>query len=221
MKRRARTPTAKANKREAILNAALDEFFRKGFSAARMEDIAALAGVSKGSVYLYFESKDKLFEALIKSITAPRLDEIETISRMAPSFEDAVNKIAELAPDMIVRSDLDRLMKVLIGDSHNFPELVRTFRTEILDRVLSAFTDLLTRYQQKGQIQVEDPKLAARLVVAPIAMSGIWNAVFGGDEDASIDLSKLFRMHADALISAFAVKSSRMKVGTMSEDFIS
>ena len=174
---------------------ALDEFFQKGFSAARMDDIAARANVSKGTLYLYFDSKESLFKALIENIAMPNLEMIEGIAASAPSVFDALHSLAAFAPKVIRHSNLPRLMKVMIGDSHNFPDIIADYRTRILDRVLRALAMVLANAKQRGEIETDDPALLARLLIAPMVFSGIWQAVFGGAADAKVDLEALFRMH--------------------------
>ena len=78
---RARSQTDKDARRQLLLQAALDEFFERGFAAARMEDIARRVDLSKGTVYLYFKSKDDLFRALIEEHALPNLETIEMITR--------------------------------------------------------------------------------------------------------------------------------------------
>jgi AcrR family transcriptional regulator len=203
---RARSDNAKDERRQALLMVALDEFFQKGFAAARMDDIARRADLSKGTLYLYFESKEALFTALIKTLAMPNLDHLELISRSAPSMREALDRLIVFAPILIRHSNLPRLMKVLIGDSHNFPDIIRAYRTQILDRVLGALAQMLEGAKSRREIEIGDPKLMARLVMAPIAFSGIWQAVFADDEGAEVDLEALFRMHADLLMKAIGTR---------------
>ena len=208
--KRARSDNAKDERRQALLLVALDEFFQKGFAAARMDDIARRADLSKGTIYLYFESKEALFTALIETLAMPNLGQIEMISTSSLSMREALDKLIVFAPVMLRHSNLPRLMKVLIGDSHNFPEIIRTYRTQILDRVLGALSRMLEAAKARGEIDIGDPKLMARLVVAPIAFSGIWQAVFAGDKGAEVDLDALFRMHADLLMKAIGTQGPQI-----------
>jgi AcrR family transcriptional regulator len=202
--KRARSDDAKDERRQALLLVALDAFYQKGFAATRMDDIAAMAGLSKGTLYLYFDSKEALFTALIETLAMPNLSQIEGIATMAPSLRDALDRLVVFAPLLVRHSKLPRLMKVLIGDSHNFPEIIRTYRTQILDRVLGAFAHMLDAAKARGEIDIGDAGLMARLIMAPIAFSGIWHAVFAGDPAAEVDLESLFAMHADLVMKAIS-----------------
>ncbi|MDJ0922875.1 MAG: TetR/AcrR family transcriptional regulator [Henriciella sp.] len=201
---RARTVSDKDSRRQELLDAALDEFFERGFSAARMEDIAKRAGLSKGTLYLYFDSKDALFKAIIDALATPNLEVISAIATSAPSFSEALDRVAVFAPTVIRTSKLPRLMKVIVGDSHTFPEILIEYRQNILDRILGLFGELLSQAKAAGEIEVEDPYLAARIVMGPMLLSGLWHALFSDTPGGEVDLEKLFRMHASAMKKAFA-----------------
>jgi AcrR family transcriptional regulator len=209
MNRRARTDEAKDERRGALISAALDEFFEKGFAAARLDDIAGRAGVSKGAIYLYFESKEALFQALIESVAMPKVALMEGIAAAYPSGLEALQAIGRAAPVVIRESNLPRLMKVLISDAMTFPEIVRDYRRNVIDRVLGMVAGILERSMKAGEIRRADPKLLARLVVAPIAVSGIWHVIFGADPEADVDLDALFALHVETMTRALSVKEAK------------
>lgn len=200
--KRARTVEAKEERRQLILKAALDEFYERGFSAARTDDIAERAGFSKGTIYLYFASKDDLFAALIENLTSDKLQKIEMMASQIPSLEMALTAFCKFAPTVIAESDLPKLMKVLIGESQAFPEVIASYRMNVLDRILDAITFMLSRANERGEISIEDPDVTARLVMAPIVLSGVWQAVFAGSDSAPVDLEKLFNTHTRFLLKA-------------------
>ena len=207
--RRARSEDAKDERRQLLLSAALDEFFESGFSAARIEDIAQRASLSKGTVYLYFDSKEALFLALIEDLATPNIEQIEQIAALAPSLREALNRLAVFAPMMIRTSNLPRLMKVLIGDSHTFPEIIRDYRKQKIERILGALTGFLDRAVDRGEIAPQNTSLTTRLILAPIVLSGMWQAVFGRDADAEVDLEALFHLHTELLLKALAPENTK------------
>ncbi|MEM7587266.1 MAG: TetR/AcrR family transcriptional regulator [Acidobacteriota bacterium] len=200
--KRARTAQAKEERRQLLLQAALDEFYEKGFAAARTDDIAERAGLSKGTLYLYFKSKDELFTALIKNLTSPKLDQIEMMATQMPSLEMALSAFAEFAPKMIRESQMPRLMKVLIGESQAFPDIIAAYREQTLNRVLGAFATMLESARERGEIEIENPELTARLVIAPVVLSGVWQAVFSATDPEPVDLETLFKTHIRFLLKA-------------------
>jgi AcrR family transcriptional regulator len=205
--RRARTDEAKEDRRGAILSAALDEFFERGFAAAKMDDIARRTGVSKGTVYLYYPSKDAVFEALIEAVVVPTVARIEAAAGAAPSALLGIRALAMLAPTLLRTSSLPRLMKVMIGDARTFPDVVRRYRTEVIERILGMIAAMLARAMESGEIRRSDPALTARLVVAPVVLSGVWEIVFNLDGEASVDLEALFALHADTLERALRAEA--------------
>ncbi|MEM5518132.1 TetR/AcrR family transcriptional regulator [Henriciella sp. AS95] len=199
---RARSEEAKDDRRQALLEAALDEFFEKGFAASRMADIAKRAHLSKGTLYLYFDSKEDLFKALVETLAAPNIDQIESIAETSHSLEQALAGMRALAPHIIRDTDLPRLIKVLIGDSHMFPTIVQAYRTQLIERVFSIIAGILERAHAAGEIEVENAPLTARIVIAPIVLSALWQALFGRDPTAHVDLDKLFEIHTRLLLKA-------------------
>ena len=103
---RARSDEAKDERRQALLGAALDEFFEKGFTATRMDDIARRAKLSKGTLYLYFDSKEAMFRSLIESFALPNLAKIEQITTSAGSLRDALSGLASFVPLLIRHSEM-------------------------------------------------------------------------------------------------------------------
>lgn len=201
---RARTAAAKDERRQALLNAALDEFFERGFTAARMDDIARRAGLSKGTLYLYFDSKDALFIALIETVAAPNVEKVEQLAASAPSAAAALHALTGFMPHVIRETSLPRVVKVLLADAGAFPDVVRRYRSQVIDRVLAAVAKVLERGQLSGELSVDDPRLTARLVVAPVILSAIWRVVFEIDPEAKVDLDALFALHEKMLLRALA-----------------
>ena len=204
---RARSEEAKDERRQALLGAALDEFFEKGFSATRMDDIAKRARLSKGALYLYFDSKEAMFRALIESFALPNLETIEQITTSAVSLRDALSGLARFAPILIRHSEMPRLMKVMVGDSHLFPDTVRMLREELVERVIALISGVLKRAHEAGEAEVSHPELTARVVMGPIILSALWQAVFNSRSEAEIDLERLFQIHERMMLRALEPRS--------------
>lgn len=199
---RARTEEAKDERRQIILSAALDEFFEKGFAAARMDDIAKRAKLSKAAIYLYFDNKDALFGALIENVTSAKIAGLQAIFSSDLPFEPTIRRLSEFLPQIVMNSDLPRLLKVMIGESQTFSPLITSYRTQVLERIISAFTGFLGACRDRGEIEFEDARLTAQLIMAPVALNGVWKILFDNDPDAAIDIPKMFRLHADNIIRA-------------------
>jgi AcrR family transcriptional regulator len=205
---RARTEQAKDKRKMALLISALDEFYERGFNAARMEDIAKRAHLSKGTLYLYFDSKPALFKALIEEIALPTLGNTGQIAEKAPSAVQALTSLMNYMPQVIRHSPMPKLMKVLIADSKAFPELTLLYRKQMIERALSMIKGVLQRGNANGEWQVEDVHLTARLVIAPMIFSVIWRVTFENialEDDSALpelDLEGLFALHTQYLLAA-------------------
>lgn len=204
--RRALTDLEKDERRTALLEAALDEFFARGFAAARMDDIARQAGVSKGTLYLYFTSKDAMFKGIVETFAIPNLEEFERLSAQSHSGVGAIKAILSQAPEHIREKRLPRLMKIIISDSGTFPATVRAYREQVIDRLLSIVTALLRKARNQGEIGDVDPELTARLVIAPIAFSGLWQVLFSEAPEAQVDLDKLLALHSEIITRGLRAK---------------
>lgn len=203
MQQRARTDEAKDKRRQALLAAALDAFFERGFTATRMDDIAARAGVSKGALYLYFNSKEALFAALVEKYALPNVQRIEAAAGAAPNAKEAIAAFTLLAPRLVRDSAVPKIMKILIADAPAFPEIVNSYRRNLIERALGAIEDILMRAKESGELNIENPQLTARLVIAPMILSAIWHVTFERhDSAAKVDLESLFVLHGKMLLRA-------------------
>lgn len=200
MQRRARNQEAKDLRRKALLSAALDEFYERGFTAARMDDIAARAGLSKGTIYLYFDSKDALFTSLVEEYAVPNVERLEAAVDLTDSAIDAVKALSAMAPSIIRDSPVPKIMKILIADAPAFPDMVTAYRKKVVERALGAVTHALEKSKASGELEVDDPALTARLVVAPVILSALWRILFEHDKDAKVDVEALIALHAKTIL---------------------
>jgi AcrR family transcriptional regulator len=169
-----------------------------------MDDIAKRAGLSKGAIYLYFDSKEALFTSLVDAFAIPNIERIEQAAEAAGSAMAAIEAMMRLAPVFIRETPVPKIMKILIADAPAFPEMVTAYRKKVVERVLGAITNALKKAKENGEIDIGDPALTARLVVAPIVMSGIWRILFEHDPKAKVDLEALFALHEQILKRALA-----------------
>ena len=205
MIKRAISEDAKAAKKQLMLHAALDEFYEKGFTAARMDDIAKRCGLSKGTLYLYFNSKQALFNGLVETIAKPNQAKLIEMMTLAPTAESAIVALTEFMPNIIEHSQLPRLIKILIGDSGAFPEVVQNYKEQVIEQALAALAEVFHRSNATGETQLDDPELFCRLMVAPVIFSAIWKAVFADPDDLGFDLQALFKLHQKVMLHALTL----------------
>ena len=125
----------KEAKRLAMVDAALAVFSRVGFAAARMDHVAEEAGVSKGTVYLYFDSKEHLFEEMVKAKMLPMLNEVAgNISQPASSATERLKSYLKFFYQKVLNSDRRQIMRLILAEGPNFPHLAEFYHTNVLSR---------------------------------------------------------------------------------------
>ncbi len=185
---------------EEILDAALAEFTTRGFEAARMEDIAKTAGISKAAIYLYFPSKTALLEALIEAKVAPLARQVETLalSGLADPLM-ALRMLATAAAHRIGDAHVFAVPRLVIGLSGRFPEIAAYYRTHVVDKARAALEALIEAGKAKGVIRDVDTKAVTRAFIGPLLFEGLWTHVLGG-ESALGDPQKLIESQFDILL---------------------
>ena len=184
-----------------IVTAALEVFAERGFAAAKLEDIAARAGISKGALYLYFDTKDELFRAVVQETVAPN---IEAARAMAEAFP---GRFADLAPLLLGRvaqlaatTGLPAVAKMVIGESRNFPDLARVWHDTVVSQAIGLLTGLVTRAQGKGEVGPGDPRLHAISLMGPMVVAILWREVFVPVGAEPIDIAALAAQHAQTAL---------------------
>jgi AcrR family transcriptional regulator len=184
-----------------LLDAALDVFAEKGFAAARMEDIAARAGASKGTIYLYFPSKEAVFHALVHSLIIPNIAQAETI---ADQYDGPValllRQLAGLLTEILRNSRIVVLPRLIIGEVYRFPDLARFYKENVLDRGLGLIARVHRRGVESGEFRPQDSDAIARLVVAPVLLMAIWRTVFAPLGDEPFDPAPVLAAHVETLL---------------------
>src|SRR5438477_3615946 len=188
-----------------ILEAALACFSEKGFAASRMEDIARRAGISKGTIYLYFESKEAVFKALAQRVVGSR---IADIAALVQAFEgptpDLLRLVLGKVGSIVSSGDVAVLPRMVLAEAGNFPELAQTWRREVVDRGLALWEAIIRRGQARGEFNALEPAHAARLCIAPLIIVALWRSVFGRFDETPYDYQGLIDTHIDVLLRGLA-----------------
>jgi AcrR family transcriptional regulator len=185
-----------------IVQAALDVFAEKGFAAARLDDIARQAGVSKGALYLYFETKEDLFRAVVREAVAPNLDMVEAMLAQATlPFPDLLRLVFARIVMVIGVSKVGAVAKLVIGESRNFPELARVWHDEVISRALGAITGAVVAAQARGEVRPGDPRFHAFSIMGPVLVGVLWRETFTPVGAPAVDLEALVRQHAETVIA--------------------
>ncbi|HYF57714.1 MAG TPA: TetR/AcrR family transcriptional regulator [Burkholderiaceae bacterium] len=162
-----------------LLDAALELFVERGYAATRLDDIAARAGVSKGTLYLYFANKEELFKALIRENIVSLIDrfraEIERSDLPAPAL---VEHFMRVWWRDFGSTRLAGLAKLVMAEAGNFPEVARFFHDEVIRPNGELFGSILARGVARGEFRAVDVPTAAHLWIAPLVMKAMWSHSF-------------------------------------------
>jgi len=187
----------RAERRAAILAAALAEFSARGFAATRLDDVAARAGVAKGTIYLYFRDKESLFQELIRSQLSPVVETIEA----AFAHDLPVRAAAEQAMELFVREIYGTrrkdVIRLVISEGPRFPKLAEFYHREVLSRILAAIRGVLERAAARGELRSKKLIRFPQLVGAPGIMAIVWNSLF--EKFDPLDVRAMMSAHLDLL----------------------
>jgi AcrR family transcriptional regulator len=177
-------PRARQRRKEArpgeLLSAALEVFGERGFAATKLDDVAKRAGVSKGTVYLYFDSKEALFKAAVESAIIPALEAGEALAADAsrPPAE-ALRAFVFWWWEKVGSTDIGALPKLLIAEVGNFPELGIWFHENVVLRGKRAAASIIARGVASGDFRPVEPLDVARVIFAQMFSYVLWRRAFG------------------------------------------
>jgi len=162
-----------------LLSAALNAFVERGFAATKLEDVARMAGVSKGTLYLYYESKEELFMAVVRETIVPNIAQAEKI--MTEFKGDTRDLFKELIANwyrQISSVDMAGICKLMFAEASNFPELAQFYHAEVIQRSESMMTQMLERGMKSGEFRELDLNVMPKIIIAPMVMLMLWNKSF-------------------------------------------
>jgi AcrR family transcriptional regulator len=168
--------------------AALELFVEKGFAATRLEDVAARAGVSKGTLYLYFDSKEELFKAVIRGGIVPAIMEAEAlIDKYEGSAADLVRAIVGGWYKMIGSTPFGGIPKLMIAEARNFPEIAQFYHDEVVARGLKMMSRALKRGIDSGEFRPVDVEHTVQVMIAPLIHFALWRHSFAPCAPRNLD----------------------------------
>jgi AcrR family transcriptional regulator len=184
-----------------ICAAALEVFAERGFAAARLEEIARRAGVSKGTLYLYFKDKEDLFRAVVRDTVAPNIAMMRQAVEAADlPFEAVVRLLLPRFAELARAVPIGAVAKIVIGESRNFPELAKTYYDLVVSQAVALMTGLIEKAQTNGEVRPGDPRLHAMSLAGPMIMGLLWRETLEPAGGAPVDLHQLARQHAETVL---------------------
>nr|NUR38240.1 TetR/AcrR family transcriptional regulator [Sphingomonas sp.] len=193
-----------------ICAAALEVFAEKGFAAAQLDEIARRAGVSKGTLYLYFKDKEDLFRAVVRDTVAPNIAAIrDSVAAADLPFAQLVPMLLSRFVEVAGRVPIGAVAKMVIGESGNFPELAKVYHDLIVSQAIAMIAGLVERAQAKGEVRPGDPRLHAMSLMGPMLMGILWRTILHPVGAQPIELEKLARQHAETVLQGLLTEAAR------------
>ncbi|MBR1204281.1 TetR/AcrR family transcriptional regulator [Bradyrhizobium sp. AUGA SZCCT0051] len=186
-----------AERRAAIIEAAMDEFIARGFAATRLDDVAKRAGVAKGTLYLYFKDKESMFEELIRTALVPLIGRLTALPTITGPVRDAVERFAETFMREVVATRRGDIIRLIVSEGPRFPAIADFYFREVVSKGLTGMKALVQLAITRGEITHRELGDFPQLVVAPAIVAVIWQSLF--DRHAPLDGLAMFKVHLDLI----------------------
>ena len=186
-----------AERRDAILAAALDEFAAQGFAATRLDDVAKRAGVAKGTIYLYFADKETLFQELIRAELSPVVGGVIHASHADIPIRQFADQLIEVFVRGVFGTRRKDVIRLVIAEGPRFPKLAEFYYREVIAPVMEAVRALLRRAVERGELKDDTLVRHPQLLAAPGIVAIIWSGLF--DRFEPLEIRALMRAHFDFL----------------------
>jgi AcrR family transcriptional regulator len=184
-------------RRQAIVTAALEEFCTRGFAAARIDDVAARAGVAKGTIYLHFDDKEALFREIVGTMLVPLVAVLEEAPPPDISIRAVIGHFFEMFVQEIYSTQRRNVLRLVMTEGPRFPELAAFYYRNVVERAITAMRALLARARERGELADDTLIRFPQLIIAPALVAIVWSGLF--DRFAPIDVDAMLRAHLDTL----------------------
>ena len=207
-----------------ILEAGFEEFAQRGYAATRLEDVGERVNLTRGAIYLYFKDKEELFRAVVRSVIQPVLQQFRSVTL---SFGGPTEELLGLLLNTFYREIArdrrrSRLLRVLVAEGPNFPELTEFYYREVIQQGIASFKAAIMRGVERGEFRPALVRDFPQVVMGPAIAAVIWSLLFG--KSHPLDLDGYARAHLDLLLHGlkvsattraerFCVTRSRPKIG--------
>jgi len=197
-------------KQERILDAAIDIFTTRGFADTRMDEVAERAGVAKGTVYLHFDSKEALFQAVVDNALAPirtALEYMDGNGHADPVNAESLHRFYQSISGFIETGVPGAIMRLVIAESGRFPAIAETYYKTIIEPGLGHLTDILDKGSKDGTFNgalIRDHPMA---LIAPVLLAVLWREMF--QEIRPLDTQKFLQVFADMASQGLNPQGSR------------
>lgn len=200
----------KAARPDELLEAALDLFVERGFAATRMDDVAQRAGVSKGTVYLYWPSKEDLLRAVIRRFLSGQLDAGEAALRAhTGSIPDLLRTTFAQWWIAVIDSPASGVFKLMLAEARNFPEIAAFYRQEVVERGQGLIREIVEQGIARGELRPVDAEAAVFSLMLPMVMLCVYKHSIGvcAPVDGLQDSARLVRSHVELVLQGMRAEA--------------
>lgn len=186
---------------EEILRAAMEIFVERGYAAARLEEVGARAGVSKGTLYLYFNSKEDLFLSSVRDSIVPH---IQSGEQLIAEFQgrpiDLLREVYDGWALVVTDPLMGGLCKLMVAEAANFPDVAHFYMEEVVKRTRAMFASVIHRCMEAGELRHAPIDLVVREMTAPILFAVIWRHSLANLDDTPLDFQIYLDFHFNILL---------------------
>src|SRR5262245_51987812 len=186
-----------AERRQAIIEAAMEEFIARGFAATRLDDIARRAGVAKGTIYLHFKDKESMFEELIRTAIVPLVGRMQGLPPTGGSVRDLVEAFALNFIQEVVTTRRGDIVRLIVAEGPRFPAIADFYYREVVSKGLAGMRAMIELGIARGEIKNANLAKYPQILVAPAMIAVIWQSLFA--KHAPLDAIEMFRTHLDLI----------------------
>ena len=175
---------------------------RRVFSATRLDDVAKRAGISKGTLYLYFDSKQALFQAVVETLIGPQLKQIEKlVDEFEGSNQALLRQLIQGWWRNVGETNISAIPKLIVSEAGNFPELARFFVTNVVSRMRTIFEGIISNGVASGEFKSCDIKHVARALMSPMVLAAIWERSLKHFDSEEYDTQAYLNVQVDVMIN--------------------
>ncbi len=186
-----------------LLAAALELFVEKGYAGTRLDDVATRAGVSKGTLYLYFANKEELFKTVVRESVVARISETAgEIERFDGPSDELLEHVVRRWWTAYGATTAGGISKLMMAESNNFPEIARFFLEEVIEPWHALLGRAIQRGIERGEFREVNVAMTVQTLAASLVMLSLWKCSFGPCSERPIDATSYIDTTLDTYLTA-------------------
>ena len=190
---------------EELVAAALEVFVERGYEGTKLADVARRAGVTKGTIYLYFENKEALFKAVVRETIVPVIAQGEALARsFTGSARDLLEQLVREYWRLVGETALAGIPKLMMAEAATFPELTRFYYDEVVVRGQRLMAGVIERGVKNGEFRPVNVMLAAKLAMSPLMHATVVRRAFASCMPEGFNVQAYLDTHIDLYLHGIA-----------------